>query len=229
MKTALAALLAAAGIMAALCLLGAPPSPWPIFLFPVALSLFQFSVTPFLRATGFYRYHSAMLKSTLRTGRTWEIHGGTSLDYLLFLRVGEPSASTLRRLLVSYLEGLRDIALRVEAGEIPPDMSVTGTSYFFSEHSARRLGFRIERAGFRLRCVLALYFLDLLVLYSLARGRLAVPNVLNARRVVISGGELARNRPALEALIARLEKRKRRQVNGAPRKATHAAALTTTA
>ena len=183
MKTALAALLAAAGIMAALCLLGAPPSPWPIFLFPVALSLFQFSVTPFLRATGFYRYHSAMLKS----------------------------------------------ALRVEAGEIPPDMSVTGTSYFFSEHSARRLGFRIERAGFRLRCVLALYFLDLLVLYSLARGRLAVPNVLNARRVVISGGELARNRPALEALIARLEKRKRRQVDGAPRKGTHAAALTTTA
>jgi hypothetical protein len=205
MKMVLAAVLAAAGLVAALSLLHALPFPGPLFLFPIALSLFQFSVTPFLRAAGFYRYHSPMLKSTLRNGRTWEIHGGTSLDYLMFLRFGEPSGTATRRLLVSYLEGLRNIALLVEAGEIARETKVTGTSYFFSERSARRLGFRIERAGLRLRIVLVLYSLDLLVLYSIARGRLAFPNILNARRAVISGGELARNRPIIEALVARLK------------------------
>jgi hypothetical protein len=200
------AALAFAGTVAALALLFVFPVPVSFLVFPVALSVFQFCATPFLRNSGLYRYHSEMLKATVRTDRTWEIHGGTSWDYVRLFRLSESGAVATRRLLRSYLEGLLDIARLVESGAIPPETTVTGTSYFFSEKSARRLGFRLEPAGPRLRAVLVLYYLDLVLLYSFARGRIAFPNVLKARRAAIRAADLAAKRRAIEVLIARLRR-----------------------
>ena len=198
------AALAVAGTGAAFALLLAWPAPASLLFFPVALSVFQFCLTPLLRWSGVYYYHSEMLKATLRTGRTWEIHGGTAWDYIHLFRLSESGAAATRRLLLLYLEGLLDIARLVESGAIPAETTVTGTSYFFSERSARRLGFRIEPAGPRLRAVLVLYYLDLVLLYSFARGRVAFPNVLRARRAAIRAADLAARRGEIESLIARL-------------------------
>lgn len=201
------AALACAGTAAALALLFACPVPVSLLVFPVALSVFQFCVTPLLRNAGLYRYHSEMLKATVRTARTWEIHGGTSWDYVRLFRLSENGAVATRRLLRFYLEGLLDIARLVESGAIPGETTVTGTSYFFSERSARRLGFRLEPAGPRLRVVLVLYYLDLVLLYSFARGRIAFPNVLRTRRAAIRAADLAAKRREIERLIARLGQR----------------------
>ncbi len=202
-RSAALAVLGSAGACALLCGIPAPAS---LFAFPVALSLFQFCVTPLLTNAGLYRYHSEMLKATLRNERTWEIHGGTSWDYVRLFRLSESGAVATRRLLRFYLEGLLDIARLVESGVISPGTTITGTSYFFSEKSARRLGFRLEPAGPRLRAVLVLYYLDLVLLSSFARGRIAFPNVLKARRAAIRAADLAARRPEIEALIARLDR-----------------------
>jgi len=200
------AALACAGTAGALALLFAFPIPISFLVFPVALSVFQFCVTPFLTNTGLYRHHSEMLKATVRTAHTWEIHGGTSWDYIRLFRLSENGTVATRRLLRFYLEGLLDIARLVDSGAIPPEVTVTGTSYFFSEKSARRLGFRIEPAGPRLRAVLVLYYLDLVLLYSFARGWIAFPNVLKARRAAIRAADLVARRRDIEALIARLSR-----------------------
>jgi len=190
-----------ASIRAIVATLGFPGS---LAVFPVLLSFYQLGIAPAARLIGLYRYHSPMLKATIRTRRLYEVHGGTSFDYLMQLRWRDRGCSASRRIMIHYLEGLLDIARLVAAGEIAESVQVSGTSYFFSEQSARRIGFRIRPAGIRLRLNLLLNALDITVLYSFAKGRLAIPNLLRAREAVISGWELVARRAVIEAVIRKL-------------------------
>lgn len=178
--------------------------PLGLLAYPLALSILQFSVTPFLRLCGFYRYHSPMLKATLRSSRTYELHGGTSFDYVWLFRWSERGPAAARRILVYYLEGLLDLARLAQRGALPPGVEVTGTSYFFGERSVRRLGFRLEPPGLRLQLVLLVYYLDLFILYSFSRGRLAFPNVLKVKRASIRAGDLAARSGDILRLIERI-------------------------
>ncbi|MFI5180650.1 MAG: hypothetical protein ACHQPI_04605 [Thermoanaerobaculia bacterium] len=208
--------LAVGGIVVAAALLGAAAFPLPLFLWPLALTAFQLAVTPLLRETGLYRYHSALLKATVRTRTTYEVHGGTALDYFFHFRWTDRGGRASRKALTAFLEGFIDIARRVETGEIDGNVEVTGTSYFFSERTARRLGFRVEHPGLRLRLVLILYYADLVMLYSFIRGRVAFPNVLDARRAVILGRDLAARRADLERLARSLLRRDAGSLRGRP-------------
>jgi hypothetical protein len=106
-----------------------------------------------------------------------------------------------------YLEGILDVASRVERGEIPSSVEVTGTSWFFREETARRLGFQIRPAGFRLRFNLLLNALDLWLTYSFTRGRLALPDLLDAKQAVIRGDELVRRKGQISRLREALDRR----------------------
>ncbi len=73
--------------------------------------------------------------------------------------------------------------------------------------SARRLGFEIRPAGFRLRFNLLLNALDLWLTYSFTRGRLALPDILDVKQAVIRGDELVRRRGQISRLCAMLSRR----------------------
>ncbi len=221
---AVATLLGILGVSAAALVLAVPGLPGAFLTWPLAVSLWQLSVTPFCRATGIYLYHSPMLKATLRNSRVWEIHGGTTWDWIVLFRFRDRGAPSARRVMAWYLEGLLDIARRVEAGEVPPTVLVTGTSYFFSAGTARKLGFEIRRAGPRLRLNLLLNGLDLWLTYSFTRGRLALPDLLDVKQAVIRGGELVRRKNQLrrirEMLGGRPDAARRRSIHapaGQPR------------
>lgn len=202
-----ATLVALAGTAAAACVLVASGLPGSLASWPVSVSVWQLSVTPFCRAAGIYRYHSPMLKATVRTSRTYEVHGGTSWDWLGLFRFRDRGARAARQVMVWYLEGLLDVAARIELGEIPPSIEITGTSYFFRAETARRLGFEIRPAGFRLRLNLLLNVLDLWLTYSFTRGRLAVPDLLDVKQAVIRGDELVRRMGELSRLCRALGRR----------------------
>lgn len=195
------------GVGTALLVLLAPGFPGALLTWPFAITLWQLSVTPFCRVTGIYLYHSPMLKATFRSARAWEVHGGTIWDWLVLFRFRDRGAAAARRVMVWYLEGFLDIAARVERGEIPESVEVTGTSWFFREETARRLGFEIRPAGFRLRFNLFLNALDLWLTYSFTRGRIALPDLLAVKQAVIRGDELLRRRPQLARLCATLGRR----------------------
>lgn len=180
-----------------------------IVAFPLLLSSVQIAVAPALRLFGIYRYHSPMLKVTIRTRRIYEIHGGTVFDYLLQFRWKDRGAVAARRILILYLEGLLDIADCVSRGELPPSIRITGTSYFFREASVRKLGFSFERPSVRLRANLFFHLLGLTILYSFARGRPSVPPVWRARNAVIRGDALLSRRPAIEKMIRVLRREPR--------------------
>jgi hypothetical protein len=202
-----ATLVALAGASAAVFVLVAPGLPGSLASWPVAVSVWQLSVTPFCRATGIYRYHSPMLKATVRTSRNYEVHGGTSWDWLSLFRFRDRGAKAARQVLVWYLEGFLDVATRIERGEIASSVEVTGTSWFFRADTARRLGFEIRPAGFRLRFNLLLNALDLWLTYSFTRGRLAFPDLFAVKQAVIRGDELVRRRGQITRLCETLGRR----------------------
>lgn len=199
--------LGVAGVAAAVTVLVVPGFPGGLLAWPLAVSIWQLAVTPFCRATGIYLYHSPMLKATFRGPKVWEIHGGTLWDWLVLFRFDDRGSGAARKVMRWYLEGLLDIAARVERGEIPGAVEVTGTSWFFREETARRLGFEIRPAGFRLRFNLLLNALDLWLTYSFTRGRLTVPSLLDVKQAVIRGEELVRRKDELARLCATISRR----------------------
>lgn len=202
-----ATLLALTGVGAAVVVIAASGLPGGLLTWPVAVSIWQLSVTPFCRVTGIYLYHSPMLKATFRGPRVWEIHGGTTWDWIVLFRLRDRGAFAARQVMRWYLEGLLDVAARVERGEIPAAVEVTGTSWFFREETARRLGFEIRPAGLRLRLNLLLNAFDLWLTYSFTRGRIALPNLGAVKQAVIRGDELVRRKGELARLRAAINRR----------------------
>lgn len=198
---------ALAGAGAAALVLVAPGLPGSLISWPFAITIWQLSVTPFCRATGIYRYHSPMLKATFRTSRTYEIHGGTSWDWLVLFRLRDRGAPAARQVMVWYLEGLLDLASQIERGETSRSIEITGTSYFFRAETARRLGFEIRPSGLRLRFNLLLNALDLWLTYSFTRGRLALPGLLDAKQAVIRGDDLVRRKGQISRLLETLDRK----------------------
>ena len=184
------------------------PAPFVVLCWPLAVSIFHFSMTPVLTRVGFFRYHSRMLKATIRTRSLYEIHAGTSFDFLSAFRWSDRDPAAARQFLVWVLEGLLDIASLVERGDLPGSVRIVGTSYFFREASAWRLGFTVQPATLRLRLNLLLNILDITWMYSFCRGRIAFPNVLAAREAAIRGDELAARKGDILKLIERLRRRR---------------------
>ncbi len=182
-----------------------------LLAFPIAYSFFYIVSNPALRLLGVFRYHSPLLKVSLRSRRYYEVHSGTLLDYVLLFRWKDRGGRATRQILGLFLEGFLDIANAVERGEIARDTHIVGTSYFFSEKSAERLGFRLESAGLRLRLVLFVSYAELALLHSFARGRLSFPNVLNVRTAVVRGDELLARRDEMRRILTRL-----REIEGGP-------------
>jgi len=180
--------------------------PGVLSLSPILLSTYQFSITPLFRLLGIYRYHSPMLKATIRTSRVYEIHGGTNFDYVLNFGWADRGPVAARKVLIFYLEGLRDIADLVSRGELPRSIQIAGTSYFFRDESARRLGFSISKPGLRLRLNLFANLFDLFLMHSFTRGRLCFPRILRVRQASIRGDRLVAHRGDVERMILSLRR-----------------------
>lgn len=179
--------------------------PAYVLLIPLAAPWIQFATAPLLRLLGVYRYYSPMLLVENPRPTAFHIHGGTNLDYLLHLRWRDRGAPAARKTLCHYLRGLVAIGDEVAGGALPPDLRVVATSYVFTETSARRLGFTVEPVAGGERLGLWLNGINLVLKHSFAQGRPALPDLSRVRRASISGADLAAARPALEALLARLE------------------------
>lgn len=188
-----------AGIVS-LPLLYPPFFPFSLGLLPIVVPAMQFALTPLWRLAGVYRYYSPVLFVTEAPGGGYELHGGTSFDYLCLRRRG-CTAPAHRVLLREYLVGLLGLIRDVEEGRITSDARIVGTSYFFSERSARKLGFSLSPASRGVKLHLMLDILSVAVMYSYAHGRPVVPPVWRARMAETTAAELARHRPVVERFL----------------------------
>lgn len=179
---------------------------WPVvvLLLPVAFSHFMFAMTPLLRLTGVFVYHSPMLRSFLPRRTLCDLHTGTFFDYLMHFRWEERGPAASRRLLGYFVEGLVAISEDIRAGRISPDVRIQVTSYFIKEDTFVRYGFRTGAPDFAYRLNSFVSYFNLVLMYSYARGRLTFPALSLARRAEMSGKELLRHAPAMAALARKL-------------------------
>ena len=112
--------------------------------------------------------------------------------------------ATQNAILAYYMQGLLKVLEELEEGIIPESITISGTSYFFSESTAKRLGFKIEKPSSFLKFNQYVNYIDLLWMYSRAKGKLTFPDLREVKAATIQGGELLQQKAYLEKVYTRL-------------------------
>lgn len=181
-------------------------------VFFLILPLIMFLSTPFMRVAGIYKYYSPLFLTFGETGKRFEIHSGPSIDYFLDLQGIKPGQEMQRTVLAFYMQGILSIAAKIEQGEVPPEeVEVVGTSYFFSDRSAERMGFEVGAAGWLHRINLMANIVELTFLHSLSAGKLEIPNLLKVKRASMTGKRLLEHRDYIERLYGRMATERNRE------------------
>ncbi|MBT3219671.1 MAG: hypothetical protein HN348_11315 [Proteobacteria bacterium] len=175
----------------------------------VFVPFLQTAFTPFLTLIGVYKYYSPMLMALLPTRRRVELHAGTWWDILYLTPWSQPGSKARRAILLSMLDGLLELADRIDRGEVALDAKIVGTSYFFNKSTIQRFGFRMEQPGLFCRFFLVFAILDITSQFSFTRGKLNVAPVWRARKATSTGAKLLANRENISRLRTRLAQRRR--------------------
>lgn len=178
-----------------------------ILLMPILAPVMQFGLTPFFTLIGTYKYLSPMLLVYNPSAKKYDLHNGTSFDYLMVLSNAKAGAEIKNQILQYYLLGLLKIIELIENEELPHTVEISGSSYFFSERTAKNLGFKITNANFAEKANIMFNYADLLWMYSLANGKLRFPNLNSIKKAKISGGELIQNKAKFEQLYTYLKQK----------------------
>jgi len=178
------------------------PIGYLLFLFYIPIG--QFFFTPFFKLVGVYNYYSPMLLGYMPSNIQIDLHSGGSFDYLFVMRKYSPGFEMKKRLLLFHIEGLRNIAQLIEDKTIPASVTIVGTSYFFSDRSAQKMGFELINPSLFYRINLFVNIFDLTWMYSLSQGKWSLPKVWQAKKVQISGQKLVENKGQLELLYNKL-------------------------
>ena len=179
----------------------------PLFYltFIIYVPISQFLFTPIYKLTGGYTYYSPMLLGYMANNKQIDLHSGTSFDHLFVLRKYKSGTPLRNRIMMYHLEGLLKLIQLIEEKHIPASVNIIGTSYFFSERTLSNLGFQIEKATLFYRVNLFINFIDLFWMYSLSKGKLAIPSVWDPKKASIQGDNLLLQKTKFEGLYQKLK------------------------
>ncbi|MFK8103571.1 MAG: hypothetical protein AB8G15_13640 [Saprospiraceae bacterium] len=179
---------------------------WFGLLIFLLVPLLQFLGTPLFRLLGTYQYLSPMLLVFSASDARYDLHNGTSFDYLFVMRNTKPGIAWQQKILAYYIEGFLVIIDRIETGKLAKTVEVRGSSYFFSESTTKRLGFELGPTGFGEKLNIFFNYLDLLWMLSLSKGSLTFPNLSNIKTARTTGEQLCQQKARLLKLHAYLKR-----------------------
>lgn len=173
-----------------------------VILVFIIVSIIQFLVTPLFKLIGLYTYLSPMLVVFAANKRRYDLHNGSSFDYLMVMSKIKSGVPYREKMLEYYIDGLLTIINHIENKKISKTVLIRGSSYFFSPRTVERLGFKLSKTSIPERINILLNYLDLLWMYSFAHNKLVFPRLRNIRTVAISGKQLLEKKPTLLELNA---------------------------
>ena len=179
----------------------------PLFYlaFIIYVPISQFLFTPIHKLTGGYTYYSPMLLGYMANDKQIDLHSGTSFDHLFVLRKYKSGTVLRNRIMMYHLEGLLRLIQLIEEKHIPASVNIIGTSYFFSKRTLSNLGFQTEKATLFYRVNLFINFIDLFWMYSLSKGKLAIPTVWDAKKAKITGDALVVQKTKFDGIYQKLK------------------------
>ena len=93
---------------------------------------------------------------------------------------------------------------QIEAKKLPETVVISGTSYFFSDRTMTKLGFKSVAPSAFYRFNLMVNMIDLTWMYCLAQGRFGIPKLWKAKKATIVGSELMRQKEFIVQLRSKL-------------------------
>ena len=176
-----------------------------LFIF-IITPIGQFLMSPFMKLTGVYKYLSPMLLIYAPSKKKYDLHNGTSFDYLFSFRRNRRGVNWQSTLLIYYIEGLLEIIREIENSEVPESIEIRGSSYFFSGRTAQRLGFKTKETGIFEKLNFIINYLDLVWMYSLSKGKLHFPGLKDVKTATTTGKKLKEKKDNLLRLKTYLKK-----------------------
>ena len=179
--------------------------PLLYLLFLIYIPVGQFAATPFFTLVGIYKYYSPMLLGYMANDKQIDLRSGGSFDYLFVMRTYKSGIALRNKLLIYHLEGLLNIIQLIDNKTIPETANIVGTSYFFNNRTLHKMGFEIINPSLLYRINLFVNFIDLIWMYSLAKGKFAMPKLWNAKKASITGAKLKESKKKIEALYDKMK------------------------
>lgn len=178
--------------------------PYGLLLIPILAPFLNLISVPFFRLIGYYKYLNPYVLSTVQTDKQYDLHNIFTFDYLVNFKWSNRGKYAQKTLLGHYFKALLTIIERIENGQLSPDVTIVGHSYFFNDRTAEKFGFTISKAPMFWTINSVVQFIELTYLYSFSKGRWAFPKFWKVKRAEISGKELLTKKDMLEKLVLKI-------------------------
>jgi len=176
-----------------------------ILTFPITLSIIApFFDTPSLRKSGGLIYHSPLFLSEKPKNGIVKIHGGTLFDYVFVIDQTMNGKQRVNFIIQQYLEGLLNL-IEENENKKSENIKIRGTSYVINERTAQRIGFKVIKTDYIQKLILIYNFFNVLITYSIAKGKLSFPNLSETKTFETGLNELVERKDFIRNLNEKLK------------------------
>lgn len=106
------------------------------------------------------------------------IHGGTLFDYVFVINRKMSVKQRTHFILRQYLTGLLNLIDECTENE-DPQLIIRGTSYIMNRKTISKMGFKIIETDFIERMIILFNYINILLSYSIAKGKLSFPKIIS--------------------------------------------------
>ena len=176
-----------------------------ILTFPITLSIIApFFDTPSLKKSGGLIYYSPLFLSEKRRRGMIKIHGGTLFDYVFVIDQKMNGKQRTNFIIHQYLEGLLNLIEKNENNK-SENIKIRGTSYIINDRTAQRIGFKVVKTDNIQKLILLYNYFNVLITYSIAKGKLSFPNLKETKTFETTLKELGKRKDFIRNLNAKLK------------------------